>query len=387
MEAPKISRELRDRLEGLIGQWRQTTAKPPCTLGQLVVMVLLLGTPCTRGEIFSRILTSSGYHAMLASSRILGGSSYFDSDEQAVDITTSAQTLSWDLHDVFNEFDIPLVHLRDNDNGREMNTVSSNEARMMLSPLLEANPPTSARPFPFMRLPTELREIIYDMVMTLPKSGVVVSTQSRGTSLEVYSRNHKTETGIQDPTGMYSLLKAHPLRYYLDVLLACRQIFQEALPIFYKRNNFLFSSQAVMERKLQVLTVERCNHIEHLSFRWNHTSKTQAERCFKRLAKMPFLRRLDIHIDEKDWTTGVTGEEPFHLSAIHGFTILRSIRGLEAVNFFGDCENVKDALAKKLVGPEEGKQKQKAGVKRKASKDIKGTEEAEGHERPGVEHE
>ncbi|KAK4610097.1 hypothetical protein CLAFUW4_13704 [Fulvia fulva] len=272
---------------------------------------------------------------------------------------------------------MPLVALSDEANGSCKYTVSVNGARMMLQPLLGSSTSTTTKPFPFMRLPTELREVIYDMVMTFPKSGISLPPHRGGRPLEVFSRDHKTETCIQQPTRMYLMLEANPMEYYLDILLVNRQIHQEALPIFYKRNKFLFSDQAIMESRLQVLAVERRNHIEHISFAWNRTSKTQAERCFKRLRAMPYLRHLDIHINEKQWLEAVQGSKPFDNSKIHGFNALKAIRGLETVNFYGDCDNVERALANVLTQAKSEKQKQKIGKKRKAPKEVEDHKELE----------
>lgn len=228
-----------------------------------------------------------------------------------------------------------------------------------------------------MDLPAELRERIYKMTLRLPASGVQVIPPENGyqTRMRVFTRNHESQNTVDlalTDRRRRNTLTTFTIRAFLGLLLTCRKIYEEAMSLFYKDNNFVFFGLFALSRGLRALAPTRRNHIEHVSLNWCadlYYSSGDGENALKILSQMPYLRRLDVQVSESDWTSYFSkiDNKPFTVTRIPGFTAMQKIRGLKTVKFYGDCDGVKSVLEPLLMQPlaETAEKKRKAAMEPK----------------------
>jgi hypothetical protein len=115
-------------------------------------------------------------------------------------------------------------------------TLCINEARIYVQ---QKFGPTPNGTFPFLRLPAEIRGVIYDMVFQYPRSGLLVLPHpTEGTPLvriltktlsAPFSKATWFNTSHWSQSGFYTLT----IKHLLSLLLVNKQIFTEAFPCFY----------------------------------------------------------------------------------------------------------------------------------------------------------
>lgn len=158
-----------------------------------------------------------------------------------------------DFFETFPSYKLPLrLHSYDRDERDPVNAeyaITRSAARYYLRDLLE---PKRRGTVPFTKLPAELRNIIYEMVLRFPAPGLYISHSVMSKPLKLHSIRRMDEVDVTGgPMEELSLDFAVPQEYadhYLEVNLSktdlallkvCRQIHHEAMPIFYGLNTFL----------------------------------------------------------------------------------------------------------------------------------------------------
>ncbi|KAI6808988.1 hypothetical protein KC342_g18467 [Hortaea werneckii] len=151
-------------------------------------------------------------------------------------------------------------------------SVTAQAARAILSPWTQERKGT----FPFLQLPPELRNQIYDLVFTLPPSGLSLdrcpgSSQVTARLLERAGEVKPCEIRWTDrdaPKGSYALT-GH-MNGFLALLSANRQIFAEAMPLVYSCNTFHLAEPGMWVVALD-MPRERVKHLRKLSFDFSPT--------------------------------------------------------------------------------------------------------------------
>ena len=249
-----------------------------------------------------------------------------------------------------------------------------------------------AEHFNFMGLPAELRILIYQMVLLLPKSGVSIrlgSWYSRtSTTARVFTRKIHQSINEVDVFGQLRredrLLRVAPLAQHLALLSVNKEVFAEASKVFYGENTFVFDSPDDLKFVLDRMSSDRASRLERIALDFAPSDAGHAIENFRAMAeKLTGLKVLDLCIEESEWTSAkkwvkrVMVPKFPDLLKIPGLKILRSMRGLMAVRLHGTCPTigpilqaemtmekaipkVKRKYIKKAVKTDSGKGKKKA---------------------------
>ncbi|KAK4496802.1 hypothetical protein PRZ48_012786 [Zasmidium cellare] len=130
--------------------------------------------------------------------------------------------------------------------------------------------------FRFLDLPAEIRNRIYHMVLIFPEPAVRVECFSRKMELtlkahgrlsrasdEVCCSPFKCSDDCQN-AGHFSLDAPQEI---LDIACTCKQVFSEAVPIFYGGNSFSADGSVALEKFTHVVPTERLRHLKKLHLR------------------------------------------------------------------------------------------------------------------------
>ena len=235
---------------------------------------------------------------------------------------------------------------------------------------LEDSKETCEDAFPFLRLPAGIRMIIYEMALAFPRSGLSLER----TKLLAVTRDFGTPFSCTLWEGYWNggqdrrdrVLHNRPIGDVLALLRVNKQFYQEAVASFYSINTFVCSGVAQLRTILKRVGVRRA-YITHITFRYERDESGRAEEAFRLLASLKRLRRLNIKMNERQWSTvlrpkgnGCRGRDA-DLLKIPGIQVLCGIRGIAEVVFEGECARIAAFLKPEMEKP------RKAGQKRKAS--------------------
>ncbi|KAK5171366.1 uncharacterized protein LTR77_004510 [Saxophila tyrrhenica] len=341
--------EIRQRIEELIAPWRASDEKPPFTPLQVLVTALLLhGVEAPADDIHIWALETFRFYRKHAA--LLLGSYYH--------IHNSIKTL-------FCRFELPLRKEKRGD--VKYYSVSPVTGELLLASILPFTTEKEPTKFDFFGLPAELREKIYEMVFGYPKSGLGTlhcyghfETLSKSGNEQFSWDAWYKKWGASGKDRMETMR----VRDILNPLLLNKQFYAEAMPTFYRINHFHCMSSSELERFLTCVAPERLEHVTHISFRYFGEEKASSK-AFSMLAKMKRLRRLDIKVipDEASWLP-FRGKKMYEsVMGMWGVSTLRTIRGLEIVNFDGS-PTFERVLRPEMMQPKI-EQKKENGRKRK----------------------
>jgi hypothetical protein len=183
---------VKQEIEAVIAPWRSSEEKPPFTAAELIVMAILCISKhaVMVKEIVTWVVRTFAHYRELVLEQ------WAESCSSSIRTTRSSMVVDG-FYEVFDDFDVPL---RDPNNVETIRkdldyverlvdgfsiSVSPAAGRVFLRNILE---PRREGVFDFLRLPAELRNRIYDMVFTLPESGVSTSIWRSGT-IQLMERN------------------------------------------------------------------------------------------------------------------------------------------------------------------------------------------------------
>lgn len=205
-------------------------------------------------------------------------------------------------------------------------TVPLNEAQTFLQPLFAEEQEVTDRPFPFLRLPSELRMRIYEMLFALPQAGVRICKEPFGSvEITTVSKDLSDAEAQELWFDNCSLTKAKKPAYVITCrtpsqllapLLVCRLIHKEAMPVFFDINLFVFCGIQDMSNFLSRISPERRQYIRriYLNLRLNSQSyyvdyswdMKESLRQTRLLTACTGLRDVEIYSpskskEEEDW--------------------------------------------------------------------------------------
>ncbi|KAK5138280.1 hypothetical protein LTR08_003341 [Meristemomyces frigidus] len=373
---------LATQISTAVRPWAKSKRRPSFTTEELVVMALAwTDAPMTKLDIANWIMDRFPYYVQLARREFLKPTHHQPNHGRQVSCSRSTKSgccCPHRIREVMSQFEVPVGRIEmeggkgDNDDEKALWITSGSEARIFLQAAMRDKDAT--RHFPFTRLPAELRVRIYELVLGFPCTGIRVDIErprfgSVRSQLYVTSRSYEANTDEGSEHKPHDL-KCRSSAKILALLQANKQIYQEALPVFYSINTFDIASTTHLSRFLAIMPPSCLKHLGHIRFTYLPSDAPGAASAFRRLKTIEHLRELDIDIDEAAWLDHTAPRKRMQvypdLKKLPGFATLRSIRGLKRVSFHGDCENVKAYLGPEMTKP---KPASKGTAKRAKRKD------------------
>lgn len=173
--------------------------------------------------------------------------------------------------------------------------------RLFLSKWLE---PDRTGMFPFLELPAELRNTVYEMVLAFPPEGMIVTNNG-------FQLARRTEDHHVEPVDLATLDTSHALdlrrqSQNLALVQVKKQIYAEAMPLVYCRNHFYFGDLDALVRFINALSIDRIEHLNSLAFSTNqrhftYTLPVDFDVALRKLSNVRRLQFLEIEIYETTW--------------------------------------------------------------------------------------
>ncbi|KAK5127482.1 hypothetical protein LTR85_006821 [Meristemomyces frigidus] len=272
---------------------------------------------------------------------------------------------------------------------------STSEARIFLRSTLHAasTGTGTTQHFSFLKLPAELRQNIYELALGFPRSGVYFQYSHRfghpPKPESLYTRTRDYEATLEvdgdedtkDDIEYAGELRCPPTSEVLALLQANKQIHREAVAVFYSINTFIGGSVRELYNMLATMPEDRRKHVGHIKFTYHVQDAGIAPSSFRLLKNIEHLRRLDITIYERIWLEEKNwkGKQVYpSIEKLPGLATLRSVRGLRALAFHGDCENFKAYLEPEMMKVKPKKRAVATAKKRKGGQDAgEGVKEGE----------
>lgn len=248
------------------------------------------------------------------------------------DLCRSGMALEWYIDGgcgAFLHYDVP-IHMQETHTGFEMETsytIKPDCARAYLSRLLE---PDRKGQFRLQKLPAELRNRIYHLVLRFDDCEIVarwdegpkfgLTHASRITQNPAYSKASGQKYSRDLPSDVDSLLAS------------CRQVRHEAKPVFFGANTFLFPSlrgayvDMKQLHKSQVALLKKISITMRPYSQWTEEHLYTAKEAFKTL---PALDECTFNIDDAAW---LVQSGPYkNYSLLWSYEDLKGLDGLVAM--------------------------------------------------------
>ena len=329
--------ELRSHIEAAIESWKSPTEKPPYSFVELITMALVYnGEAMKSRQIIDWIKKFFVYYGQfdLHGSRCTWVGFEKFASPATVDFTDPA---AYDINYLWN--------------------VDLAEARIYLQPTFGFGPQGS---FPFLRLPVELRTIIYEMVFQYPASGLWLDryrwdkdhTDRFQVASKDYAKDFSQNGQALDSVRRYGQRFEQLSQEALGLLSVNKQIYEESLPFFYRNNLFYCPTVIKLGQYLRRLAPARRQHLRQIAFKYHPHYVDVAPAASRYLASLPNLRKLYVEIDEDVWARfGYTS--PLKIT---GLAILRGIR-IDEVVFNGNCPTIAPVLKLEMESKDSKKRK------------------------------
>ncbi|KAI9813072.1 MAG: hypothetical protein M1827_004292 [Pycnora praestabilis] len=166
--------------------------------------------------------------------------------------------------------------------------------------------------FPFLKLPQDIRHIIYELLLRVPSKAI-------------------TLTKIHRSPGIYSLGKRliRFKRVTLSYLLVNRQVYGEAIRVFFARNNFAFNYSG-FAATLGRMSGLAPSYITEITFSLGGYFRSDLEDAIPLFEKMKNLRRFHFLVDDGVLLRVLReyGSQRIFLHKVPGLVSLRRIRGM-----------------------------------------------------------
>lgn len=227
---------------------------------------------------------------------------------------------------LFDEYDPPIMPLTANSNRLATGGMADDFWRCRfamvighLASVFPANPGV----FPFLNLPSELRVKIYEYALSFPCDAWIIC---RKPSLK--RRPNSLLTSAEVSRGIVGKSsRSPPLNEVLALLLVNKQIFIEAVPIFYRQHRFLLTADSPeLPRHSPTMGIDRCNYLRDIiiSYVPGNALPSTWFSIFQMLRNFQELKRLTLTIHSYDnWSyTPDVSQWP-------GFDALSLVRGLQ----------------------------------------------------------
>lgn len=230
-------------------------------------------------------------------------------------------------------------------------TMPLREGRVFLSNVLE---PPRYGAFRFLDLPAEIRVRIYEMLFSFPKIMVAKSLANKGDPMRLWVRRREHQPGYT-PDYLGAYVNTRPLQRILAILSTNRQIYSEAVPVFYQINRFKMDTATQLSRWMKNLAPTRLRHVRHVSILYTQlaNSSERWKASLTALLNVDQLKSLEIDVDDRYWLKESSNRlgQPRHWGKyldpgdVPGMEELGKLaRVAETCTINGDCPRIKGYL-------------------------------------------
>lgn len=307
----------RSRIEAAILPWRTRTDRPPpFTCADLVVIALALNDePMTDLDICLWTWTTFAFYRELGVTAVWN---YWTEEQRSSSdhvLQCVGPPLPSGFYRALRSYAVPVSAVANDEGGivREYITerdekatswsVEAHEAMLYLRPRLWPDEQPSGS-FPFLRLPPDLRNTIYNMVFAFPPSGIKIKRHNNDRRGHIYVASRSFDQPFDFELWRSPAKPAIVGRMAdcLTLLRVNRQIRSEALYIFPSINTFYFVDAVHMARSLKRMSAEHRDNIRDLAFRHipGHCTSILVM-LFEILATMRRLRTLRVFVNQEDF--------------------------------------------------------------------------------------
>jgi hypothetical protein len=345
---------LQMEVETVIQEYRSAEEKPPFTPSELVVMA----TICREADAITledamswTIDTFSFYRQRLSGHTRLCEHHY-------------GRITLQDFHHVLDSWEVPLVYAADENTLLCLETYSQSKqafttitaaARVFLLKWLE---PRREGCFRLLDLPPEIRNTIYEMTLSFPKSGFVLPRiwyVERRLLLRHRDVNDDGRTTHPRPTFKEPHVETAALSSTLAIFLACKQVYREAAPFFYACNYFHFEDLETLGYMSRKMSANLSKHLSNVRVVYEYDREKEDTLCnvFTFLRSNLNLKVLTLEIYDANWfRLPVAIRQAFGRTS--AYTKAEQIAGMkdlaalaskvETLNIEGDCPKIREYL-------------------------------------------
>ena len=213
--------------------------------------------------------------------------------------------------------------------------------------------------------------MIYNMVFQYPRAGIryLAFTDGRPVTFQTTTRD------VSQPfCSVLDLRQRRRERWIisspnaLQLLLANKQVFQEAFTYFYRNNLFFLNHAKAAKDFFRRSPAYRHQHITQLAIDYSPSAYRASwtkiwPQVFTHIAALPNLRKLYIHIDEDVWEGSYAPlrRGDIDVLKVSGMAKLRRVRADE-VMFTGNCATIAAHLKDEIEGRGSKKEQPEGGV-------------------------
>lgn len=364
-------RNLKAEVEAVIRPYESSNAVPPFSVAELMVMAWVCRpTQSCRfvsdKEIHDWMSLKFGWYRKMALAQLYEHAFQRSSPPLWKEMTPF-QHFSHQRALQMERLDVPLEYLKfDKDAGRMKSNRAS--SRRFLRRVLQNEMPQFSR---FLELPAEIRMMIYEETfrsgaLVLQYTDVEFQSQSPTYKMRLSAQFQRPDQSFAHnwtlrmnlyPGDRLRVTKwaTEPTSKLMALLCVNRQIFKEAMPVFYSTHKFYVDNLHELGDMLLHCGPRRREHFTNISMSYSSRYSDSigpktTSRAFKLLKEVKSLRSLEIAVEDQAFLKGGRSRSARHESVakIPGMRMLSELR-VRKLDFTCNCPMIESYLRPKML--------------------------------------
>ncbi|KAK4894559.1 hypothetical protein LTR27_007200 [Elasticomyces elasticus] len=313
--ADPLRTELKAEIEAVIAEYtKPESGKPPYTTAQLVVMAAICSaeTDVTEQGTLRWLTRTFPYYTQHAINEFIALRSSYDSYLGYGGYDSINDKVTPDIKEALKSYDLPLqtVRVAPTAYSGTRKQLMLSPARIYLQPVLEYK---RRGTFEFLKLPAELRNVVYEMLFVFHEQGFTETWHQSQRTLPCRDAEHYDPTISVEPgthRSNYQQVRAPSTSKVLAILRTCKQICNEAMPYFYRDNHFRYETLDAFSSSISSLNHQASHRVQHLSslyigFRAHGAEGGYVLGALEALKTAKNIRRLDLKFESDDEWLGM----------------------------------------------------------------------------------